>query len=61
MPASSCSLIQISAASRLALVERGALELHFGQSFSVSASQPGFGRLPAMVGGKEHVYFSISV
>src|SRR5690606_7357510 len=52
MPASSCSLIQISAASRLAWSRSLPSSFHFGQSFSVSASQAGFGRLPAMVAGK---------
>src|SRR3954465_11240410 len=51
MPASSSSLIQTSAASRLAAASASPSRRHFGQSFSVSASQPGFGRQPAMVGG----------
>ena len=51
MPASSCSLSQMSAASRLASSRAVPSSFHFGQSFSVSASQPGFGRLPAIVVG----------
>ena len=49
MPASSCSLSQTSAASRLACSSSAPSCRQAAQSFSGSASQDGFGRLPAMV------------
>ena len=55
-PASSCSLIHSRVASRLAASSSGPLAFQLGQSFRVSASQAGFGRLPAMeVGNREAV------
>src|SRR3990172_2865931 len=48
MPASSCSLIQVSVASSLASPSASSATFHFGQSCCVSASQAGFGRLPAI-------------
>jgi hypothetical protein len=49
MPAVSCSLTQISVASRLACSSSSPLSRHGAQSFSGSASQDGFGRDPATV------------
>src|SRR6185369_16814341 len=49
MPASSCSFSQRSVASRLARASSSPLWRQVGQSLFVSASQPGLGRLPAMV------------
>ena len=48
MPASSCTLSQSSVASALARSSSAPLDFHSGQSFSVSASHEGLGRLPAM-------------
>src|SRR3569623_1082958 len=52
MPASSCSLSILSAASSLPCVRSAPSSRHFGHSLSGSASQDGLGRLPAMVVGK---------
>src|SRR5260221_219153 len=49
MPASSCSFSQSSVASRFAFSRSAPCARQVGQSLLVSASQPGFGRLPAMV------------
>src|SRR5262245_4120930 len=48
-PASSCSLSQSRVASRFARASSPPCARHAGQSLWVSASQSGFGRLPAMV------------
>src|SRR6185369_3113578 len=48
MPASSCTLSQSKVASALARSSSAPLDFHSGHSFSVSASQEGLGRLPAM-------------
>ena len=47
-PASSCALIHSSVASRLASSSASPSARHCGHSLSVSASQAGLGRLPAM-------------
>src|SRR6187549_269193 len=48
MPASSWTLSHSRVASALARSSSAPLDFHSGQSFSVSASQEGLGRLPAM-------------
>ena len=55
IPASSCSFTASSVASSLACARSAPASRHCGQSLSGSASQEGFGRLPAMRGGKDHV------
>src|SRR4051812_22027697 len=49
MPASSCSFSHSNVASRLAFSRSAPSARQVGQSLFVSASQPGLGRLPAMV------------
>src|SRR5215510_5615980 len=49
MPASSCALIASRVASRLASSSASPSSRQGAHSLLVSASQPGFGRLPAMV------------
>ena len=49
MPASSCSFSHSSVASRFAFSSSAPSARHAGHSLSVSASQPGFGKLPAIV------------
>src|SRR6476620_3060973 len=50
-PASSCSLIHRSVASALACCNSSPSAFQRGHSLLVSASQPGLGRLPAIVVG----------
>ena len=54
MPASSCSLIASSVASSLAGARSSPASRHCGHSLFGSASQDGFGRLPATVEGNNH-------
>src|SRR5262245_40086677 len=49
MPASSCALSQTRVASRFASASAWPSSFQRGHSLCVSASQPGFGRLPAIV------------
>src|SRR6476620_3560096 len=61
MPASSCTLSQSKVASALARSSSAPLDFHSGHSFSVSASQEGLGRLPAMaVSNIERIPFCTS-
>src|SRR4051812_6057623 len=47
-PASSCALIHSSVASAFACFSSSPCDFHCGHSFCVSASQAGFGKLPAI-------------
>src|SRR5476649_164233 len=55
MPASSCNLIASSVASSLPASRSAPCRRHCGHNLSGSASQDGFGRLPAMVEGNSMV------
>src|SRR5665213_1581800 len=55
MPASSCILTASRVASSLPCARSAPSSRHFGQSLSGSASQDGFGKLPATVAGNMEV------